>query len=154
VTFDPSQPRVPAGGPGGGRWGAPRNAKAADAQKDKTANKTADRILSMNTSERGALIKTLPDDQLKSLTAFLYASPTSDPDIVKARIAVANEMSRRGFDVKDYGALGGGRGSHGASRSAGGSTGTTHPRGLSRATTLRQAAARSAAAQAKKKKAS
>jgi hypothetical protein len=149
VTFDPSQPRVPAGGPGGGRWGAPRNAKAADAQKNTTARNTADQVVGMKTSERGTLLKKMPDDQLKSLTAFLYASPTSDPDIVKARIAVANEMSRRGFDIKDFGALG--SGSHGASRSAGGSTGTTHPRGLSRATTLRQAAARSAAAQAKKK---
>lgn len=149
MTFDPSQPRVPAGGPGGGRWGAPRNAKAADAQKDKTANKTADRILSMNTSERGALIKTLPDDQLKSLTAFLYASPTSDPDIVKARIAVANEMSRRGFDVKDFGALGGG----GAAQHKGASSGRgSTPRGLSRATAIRQAAARANAAAAHKKK--
>lgn len=110
MTFDPSQPRVPAGGPGGGRWGAPRNAKAADAQKNVTARKTADQILDMKTSERGALLKKMPDDQLKSLTAFLYASATSDPDIVKARIAVANEMSRRGFDVKDYGALGSGHG--------------------------------------------
>jgi hypothetical protein len=153
VTFDPSQPRVPSGGPGGGRWGAPRNAKAADAQKNTTARKSADQVLNMNTSERGALIKKLPDDQLKSLTAFLYASPTSDPDIVKARIAVANEMARRGFDVKDYGALGGG--SHGAAHGHGSAAGSrSSGRGLSRATTLRQAAARSAAAQAKKKKAS
>jgi hypothetical protein len=152
VTFDPSKhPRVPAGGPGGGRWGAARDSKAADAQKNTTARKSADQIVGMNTSERGTLLKKMPDDQLKSLTAFLYASPTSDPDIVKARIAVANEMSRRGFDIKDYGALGGG--SHGApGQKAGSAAGTTHPRGLSRATTLRQAAARSAAAQAKKKR--
>jgi hypothetical protein len=153
VTFDPSKhPRVPAGGPGGGRWGAARDSKAADAQKNTTARKSADQIVGMNTSERGTLLKKMPDDQLKSLTAFLYASPTSDPDIVKARIAVANEMSRRGFDVKDYGALGNGRGSHGSSSSSA-SPRSTHPRGLSRATAIRQAAARSAAAQAKKKKA-
>jgi hypothetical protein len=152
VTFDPSQPRVPAGGPGGGRWGAPRNAKAADAQKDTTAHQNADQIIGMKASERGTLLKKMSDDQLKKLTEFLYASPTTDPDIVKARIAVANEMSRRGFDVKDYGALGSGRGSHGSSSSSA-SPRSTHPRGLSRATAIRQAAARSAAAQAKKKKA-
>lgn len=133
--WNPSQQRAPAGSAGGGRfapgggsassksstkspkktagpkakpWGTARNAEAAKAQANPQAQKMFTDVTNLPPNQRGAYVKGLSDAQLQQLTAIAYSSATSDPSIVNARIWVANEMSRRGMDVKKYGALGGG----------------------------------------------
>jgi hypothetical protein len=108
VSFNPSQPRVPAGQGGGGRWGAARDSKAAAAQKDTRAQQLRSALDSKKPADRGSYVKSLSDEDLQKLTAMLYSSRTSDPTVVAQRIAVANEMAKRGFDIKKFGALGGG----------------------------------------------
>lgn len=112
MSWNPSQKRVPKGQAGGGRFGAgpPRNAAAAKAQQNKQAQQHMTQIMGMagNRSQQGVMVKGLPDADLENLTAILYSFPSSDPQVVAARIAVANEMARRGIDIKKYGALGGG----------------------------------------------
>lgn len=136
MTWDPNEPRIPAGGAAGGQWGTPgkapakkktaatstkkttkasapklgkaRSADAAKVQQDKQAQKLYEQAMGMEASQRGVFLKKLPPDQLEKLTAILYSFPTSDRSVVAARIAVANEMTKRGIDIKKYGALGGG----------------------------------------------
>lgn len=108
MSFNPSQYRVPKGAAGGGRWGAPRDASAAKAQKDVPAQHMYTQVMKTPQKKQGAYVKGLSDQQLEKLTSILYSSRTSDPAVVAARIAVANEMSKRGLDIKKYGALGGG----------------------------------------------
>lgn len=91
------------------KLGPARNAAAAKIQQDKQAQQLYAQMLGMSTAaEQAAYAKKLPPDQLEKLTQILYSSHTSDPQIVKARVVVANEMGKRGLDVKKYGALGGG----------------------------------------------
>jgi hypothetical protein len=131
VSFNPSEPRVPAGVAAGGQWGTPtkakkktttargsskaaakpgpaRNAAAAKVQQNPQAQKLYDQLLQAPPGQRAAYVKGLSTDDLKLLTQIVYSSRTSDPNVVNARIAVANEMTRRGVDIKQYGALGGG----------------------------------------------
>lgn len=151
MGFDPSEPRVPAGGTAGGQWGAPaaapkkktsaaksktapaktkapakapakgkapargktppgtaRNAAAAKVQQNPKAQDLYGKLLQAPPGQRGAYAKGLSSDDLKLLTQMVYSSRTSDPTVVAARMAVAGEMSRRGLDIKQYGALGGG----------------------------------------------
>lgn len=148
TSFNPSEPRVPAGGSAGGQWGAPsaakkkttakstakptaktsakptakgkapssargktppgtaRNAAAAKVQADPKAQQLYGQL--MQAGQHGAYARGLSTDDLKLLTQMVYSSRTSDPSVVAARMAVANEMARRGLDVKQFGALGGG----------------------------------------------
>lgn len=109
MTFNPSQYRVPAGQGGGGRWGSPRDSKAATAQKDVGAQRHAAAVAKLPKGKaQSDYVKKLSDGDLEKLTAILYSSRTSDPAIVHARILVANEMTKRGIDIKKFGALGGG----------------------------------------------
>jgi hypothetical protein len=130
VSFNPSEPRVPAGVTAGGQWGTPtkakkkttaarskaaaakpgtaRNAAAAKVQQNPQAQKLYGQLLQAPPGQRAAYVKGLSTDDLKLLTQIVYSSRTSDPNVVNARIAVANEMTRRGVDIKQYGALGGG----------------------------------------------
>lgn len=111
MTWNPKQPRVAAGSAGGGRWGSAgpaRNAQAAKAQQNPKAQKQYTEILSAKPDQRADYAKGLSTDDLKALTQILYSSRTSDPDVVHARLAVAAEMGKRGLDIKQYGALGGG----------------------------------------------
>jgi hypothetical protein len=108
VSFNPKQPRVPAGSAGGGRWGAARDSKASSAQKDTRGTKVAGDFADLDPSRRRDYVKALSDDDLKKLTGVVYSSRTSDPSVVAMRLVVASEMGKRGLDVKDYGALGGG----------------------------------------------
>jgi hypothetical protein len=65
-------------------------------------------ILGMAPGARSGAMQKMSDEDLKKATQILYSSKTSDPNVVAARLAVASEMSKRGFDIKHYGALGGG----------------------------------------------
>ena len=118
MSFNPSEPRVPAGSPGGGRWGgggsggkanAPRNAAAGKAQANPKAAQMYDKLNgSKSADERAKYLQGLSDEDLELLTQAVYGTRTSDPKVVQARLAVAREMGKRGIDIKKYGALGGG----------------------------------------------
>lgn len=104
-------PRGDKGTPEGGRFvpvGAARDGNAAAAQKDKTAAANYEALMKATGPAQAAGLKKLSDADLQKLTAYAYSSKTSDPDVVRARVKVANEMARRGMDVKKYGAKGGG----------------------------------------------
>jgi hypothetical protein len=118
MSFNPKEARVAKGSPGGGRWGggssgsaanAPRNAAAAKVQKNPKAAPLFDKATGLAPKDRAKYMQGLSDADLELLTEALYSARTSDPTIVQARIAVANEMGRRGLDIKKYGALGGGK---------------------------------------------
>lgn len=118
MSFNPKEARVPKGSAGGGRWGggssgstanAPRNAAAAKVQKNPKAAPLFDKATGLAPKDRAKYMQGLSDADLELLTEALYSARTSDPTIVQSRIAVANEMGKRGLDIKKYGALGGGR---------------------------------------------
>jgi hypothetical protein len=118
MSFNPKEARVPKGSAGGGRWGgggsgsetnAPRNAAAAAVQKNPKAAPLFDKATGLPPKDRAQYMQGLSDADLELLTQALYSAKTSDPTIVQSRIAVANEMSKRGLDIKKYGALGGGK---------------------------------------------
>jgi len=122
MPFNPSQPRIPAGQGGGGRWGggasgskanAPRNAAAAKIQANPAARTLFDKAIGLSPKDRAKFMHELPDADLKLLTQALYSARTSDHTIVQARFAVAHEMGKRGIDIKKFGALGGGLGARG-----------------------------------------
>jgi hypothetical protein len=122
VPFNPSEPRLPAGQAGGGQWGggasgskanAPRNAAAAKVQANPAARRLFEKAIGLPPKDRAKFMHGLPDGDLKLLTEALYSARTSDPTIVETRFAVAHEMTKRGIDIKKYGALGGGIGAAG-----------------------------------------
>lgn len=92
---------------GGSKPGPPRDANAAKAQADPQAQAMYARLVGMTPAKR-EYVKGLSDADLEKLTAIVYSSRTSDPNIVHARIAVANEMSHRHIPIAKYGAGGGG----------------------------------------------
>lgn len=112
MTWDEAKhPRGQAGTPEGGRFvpvGAARDGAAATAQKDKNAAAAYRALMEATGAAQAAGLKKLSDAGLQQLTAYAYSSKTSDPDVVRARVKIANEMARRGMDVKKYGAKGGG----------------------------------------------
>ncbi|MDN5918678.1 MAG: hypothetical protein L0I76_26880, partial [Pseudonocardia sp.] len=99
------------GGPTAGQWvpvGKARDEAGAKAQQDKGASKNYDELLHGSSSGQAKQLTAMNDDDLKKLTAFVYSSKSDDPAVVRGRMSVAAEMGKRGLDVKDYGALGGG----------------------------------------------
>jgi 2'-5' RNA ligase len=102
--------RQPAGQRNGGQFapGPARDAAAAKVQADPAATALYASIMGTAPGARAGAVQKLSDADLQKATQVLYSSRTSDPDVVAARIAVANEMTKRGFDIKHYGALGGG----------------------------------------------
>lgn len=119
MSFNPNQQRVPKGQGGGGRFGGtPRDAKAAAAQKSVAAQKAGAQLAATAQNQRAAYLKSLSDADLQALTGLAYSSPSSDPAVVQMRLLIAAEMGKRGFDIKQYGALGGGPGKPGTTRKA------------------------------------
>lgn len=108
MAFNPKEIRIPKGQPGGGQWGSARNASAAKAQHNPKAMKAADHFAGLPVAQRTSYLKGLSDADLEALTGVVYSHRTSDPAVVAMRIAVANEMTKRGIDIKKFGALGGG----------------------------------------------
>lgn len=109
--------RWPAGASGGqgGQFapGPARNSgQATQAQHDAAAKQLATALMNKTMVQQQTDLKELTNDDLKRLTAYMYSFKSSDPKVVAARIRLANEMAHRGYDVKDFGALGGGTGSN------------------------------------------
>jgi 2'-5' RNA ligase len=102
--------RQPKGQPNGGQFapGPARDAAAAKVQADPAAQDLYSSIMGTAPGARAGAVQKLSDADLQKATQVLYSSRTSDPNVVASRIAVANEMTKRGFDIKHYGALGGG----------------------------------------------
>lgn len=90
----------------GTKPGVARSAAATALQKNPAAQKLYAQL--MGTTGRDGYVGKLSTADLKLLTQIVYSSKTSDPNVVHARIAVANEMTRRGIPIQSYGALGGG----------------------------------------------
>lgn len=107
LAWDPSEhPRAAAGAAGGGQFvspGAARDQAADEAQKDERAKDLYRLMLAGKVD-----VKKLNDSDLQKLSRILYSFKTSDERVVKARVTTAGELSRRGMDVKKFGALGGG----------------------------------------------
>lgn len=107
LSWDPSEhPRAAAGAAGGGQFvspGAARDQAAGEAQKDERAKDLYRLMLAGKVD-----VKKLNDADLQKLSRILYSFKTSDERVVKARVTTAGELSRRGMDVKKFGALGGG----------------------------------------------
>lgn len=104
LSWDPSQhPRVTSG-TGGGQFttaqqsagGKPRDAQAAQAQKNTAAKAQFDQLKAMTPAQRAAFLASLTPAQRAALTAFAYSAKTSDPKIVAARIALANANAKAG----------------------------------------------------------
>lgn len=101
-----AHPRAKAGASGGtgGQFvkaGKARDSKAAEAQKDKGAEKNSEGIQTGKVDP-----SKLNDTDLQALTKYLYSFKSSDPQIVKARIQVAGQLAKRGMNVNDFGGLG------------------------------------------------
>lgn len=105
-----AHPRAKAGSPQGGQFvplGQARDSNAAKAQQVKTA--VADyksTLTAQNAAAEKKLIAGMDTPRLEALSRVLYSYDTSDPHVVAARIAVANELAKRGLKVTDFGALG------------------------------------------------
>lgn len=112
APWDPNKhPRGGKGSAAGGKFvpiGTARDSKAQKAQADTGSRHQYDKTIRATGNVRTADIKGLSDGKLQALTRTVYSFKTSDPKVVALRIAVANEMAKRGYDVKDFGALGGG----------------------------------------------
>lgn len=109
--FNSKHPRGSKGTPIGGRFvplGSARNQQAAKAQKAPGAKKEYRSALTATGAQRLGQLKKMTPQQLATLSRAAYSYKSSDPAVVKLRVAVANELARRGYDVKDFGALGGG----------------------------------------------
>jgi 2'-5' RNA ligase len=104
-------PRGQKGTSNGGRFvpvGKARDSAAAQAQKSKTGRTTYTHEIVASSQVQQARLKRLSDQQLAALTREAYSFKSSDSSVVRLRLAVAAEMAHRGYDVKDFGAQGGG----------------------------------------------
>jgi hypothetical protein len=100
--------------PIGSEIGTARNAKAAEAQKDTESTARYDDLVGQDQDAQSKAMRGLSDDQLQRLSRVAYSFRSSDQNVVRLRVGVANELARRGFNVNDFGGLGGG-----STRSAG-----------------------------------
>jgi hypothetical protein len=95
------------GKPIGTVLGAPRDAAAAQAQKDTGAVTAYQDLLAGNTRSVEPL-NTMDPSSLEALTRVAYSYKSSDPKVVALRVQLANELAKRGLKVTSFGALGGG----------------------------------------------
>lgn len=96
------------GQPIGTEIGNPRNARAAEAQKDTESTGRYNELVGGDPKAQAAAMRGLDDGQVQRLAQVAYSFKSSDPNVVRLRIGVANELARRGFNVNDFGGLGGG----------------------------------------------
>jgi hypothetical protein len=110
--FDSAKhPRGAKGTPTGGRFvsiGKARDAQGAQAQKSKVGNEAYRHEIVASAAVRNKRLTRLNDAQLAALSRTAYSFKSNDPGVVKLRMAIAREMAKRGYDVKDFGAKGGG----------------------------------------------
>lgn len=94
--------------PIGSEIGTARNAKAAEAQKDTESTGRYEELVGSDPTAQAKAMRGLSDDQLQRLSRVAYSFRSSDQNVVRLRIGVANELRRRGMNVNDFGGLGGG----------------------------------------------
>lgn len=94
--------------PIGAEIGSARNAKAAEAQKDDESRGRYEDFVGADPQAQARAMAGLKDNQLQRLSRVAYSFRSSDPNVVRLRVGVANELRRRGFNVTDFGGLGGG----------------------------------------------
>ena len=94
--------------PVGAEIGSARNAKAAEAQKDTESTDRYRQLVGTDARAQAEAMQGLDDDQVKRLAQVAYSFRSSDQNVVRLRLGVAAELKRRGFNVNDFGGLGGG----------------------------------------------
>lgn len=94
--------------PIGAEIGTARNAKAAEAQKDSESTGRYRDLVGQDANAQAKAMAGLNNDQLQRLSMVAYSFPSSDPNVVRLRVGVANELHKRGMNVNDFGGLGGG----------------------------------------------
>lgn len=97
--------------PIGSEIGSARNASAAEAQKDTESTGRYNELVGADRDAQARAMGGLSNDQLQRLSRVAYSFRSIDPNVVRLRIGVANELRRRGMDVNDFGGLGRGGGS-------------------------------------------
>lgn len=103
--------RTPAGArrykvPIGSEIGTARNASAAQAQRDTESTNRYRSLVGGDSKAQAAVLRKVHNGALQRLSRVAYSFKSSDPNVVRLRIAVANELRRRGMNVNDYGGLG------------------------------------------------
>ena len=107
ALFDPAKhPRAPKGASNGGKFaaGPARDAAGAQAQKDTGAQSNA--AATVDAADADAKLKALSDNDLQALSKYAYSFKSADPKVVALRIKIANQLSKRGMDVNNYGGQG------------------------------------------------
>lgn len=94
--------------PVGSEIGTARNAKGAQAQKDTESTGRYSELVGTDARAQAEAMNSLNDDQLQRLAQVAYSFRSSDPNVVRLRLGVAAALKRRGFNVNDFGGLGGG----------------------------------------------
>lgn len=94
--------------PIGAEIGTARNAKGAQAQKDTRSVERYQQLVGADARAQAEAMQGLRDDQVQRLAQVAYSFKSSNPDVVRLRMGVAAELKRRGFNVNDFGGLGGG----------------------------------------------
>jgi hypothetical protein len=94
--------------PIGAEIGSARNASAAEAQKDTESTGRYADLVGTDQAAQAEALGGLDNSQLQRLSQVAYSFKSSNPDVVRLRIGVANELRRRGMNVNDFGGLGGG----------------------------------------------
>lgn len=92
--------------PIGSEIGTARNAEAAKAQRDTESTNRYRSLVGGSSQAQAATLRKVHNGALQRLARVAYSFKSSDPNVVKLRISVANEMRRRGMNVNDYGGLG------------------------------------------------
>lgn len=94
--------------PIGAEIGQARNAKAAESQKDTESTDRYGQLVGADARAQAEAMQSLNDSQVQRLAQVAYSFKSSNPDVVRLRMGVAAELKRRGFNVNDFGGLGGG----------------------------------------------
>lgn len=123
-TFNSAlHPHQKAGSPTGGQFAPARNAQGAAAQKDPKA--AANYGKTLGAGDAKAQIAGMSAEDLIALSKAAYSFKSNDPKVVALRIAIANEIAKRGGNVNDYGGLG--KGTPGGPKPLKGPTGAPAP---------------------------
>lgn len=87
--------------------GKARSSQAAKDQKDKPSQSLYSQVVGSSPRQAKAIVAELPDTKLKKLSKIIYSSDEVTPAVAAGRLVVKQEMTKRGLDVKDFGAPGG-----------------------------------------------
>jgi hypothetical protein len=94
------------GKPIGTELGQARDERGKEAQADPRSKELYDDFVNADPRQQRAMLDGLSAADLKSLSAITYSFRSSNPDVVRSRIAIAGALRRSGLDVNDFGGLG------------------------------------------------